>query len=293
MFFSVIIPTYNRGEILKYCLDSLVYQTFKNFEVIICDDGSKDNTKSIVETYTEKLNITYLYEENWGGPARPRNNGIKVAKGQWVCFLDSDDLWTPDKLQVCLENINESVDFIYHDLKIIRKPNALFRRKIAKNRQLEKPVIIDLLVNGNAILNSSAVVRKSILEKIGGISENQEIIACEDYHTWLRIAQITDSFYYIKKCLGSYRLHDQGISRKDMSLPWKLTITDYAYLLDDRQKNKINNLIQYTAGRFAFLSNNLQSAKESLYVSFRNESFAIKIKSILMIMVIFLKRSCK
>ena len=85
--FSVIIPTYNTGKIIRKTLDSLVGQTYKNFEVIVSDDGSKDETLSIVREYGAKLNLIILENENWGGPARPRNLGIRAATADWIAFL--------------------------------------------------------------------------------------------------------------------------------------------------------------------------------------------------------------
>src|SRR5680860_1084245 len=104
--FSVIIPTYNRAKDIDQCLSSLLAQTYKNFEVIVCDDGSTDNTKDIVESYKDRLNIRYDWSENWGGPARPRNRGIKLSQADWICFLDSDDWWCPNKLEECVKYLD-------------------------------------------------------------------------------------------------------------------------------------------------------------------------------------------
>src|SRR6266545_511842 len=97
-FFSVVIPTYNRAEKLRRALESLLHQSYGDFEVLVCDDGSTDGTREVVSAYAGELQISYLWEENWGGPARPRNRGIAAAQGKWVCFLDADDWWHPDKL---------------------------------------------------------------------------------------------------------------------------------------------------------------------------------------------------
>lgn len=208
--FSVIIPTYNRANDLRRCLDSLVLQTYQNFEVLVCDDGSTDNTKEVVEAYQGRLSIAYYWEENWGGPAHPRNIGIKHAKAEWICFLDSDDWWYPKKLEECVKFLN-SADIIYHDLDVYvdahKKPV-----KSSHTRQIKSNAFNDLLVNGNALSNSSVVVRKSTLERVGGISENKELISVEDWDCWLRIAKVTDRFTYLPLVLGGY-LVGQNISR--------------------------------------------------------------------------------
>ena len=199
--FSVIIPTYNRAERLKTALNSLVNQTFKDFEVLVCDDGSTDNSKETTESFDKMLNIRYLWEENWGGGAQPRNNGIKASLGDWICFLDSDDFWYPDKLETCKEYIKE-YDLIYHDLRIYS--NAGKENQIIKSRKLKKNVFVDLIVNRNAISNSSVIAKKEIIIKAGMLAEDKNLIAIEDYDLWLRIAQLTNKFYYIEKELGGY-----------------------------------------------------------------------------------------
>ena len=120
--FSVVIPTYNRARDIPRCLDSLVLQELQDFEVLICDDGSTDDTASVVENYSHLLDITYSYGENSGGPARPRNRGISLANAPYIAFLDSDDWWAPAKLRLSLEALNAGADVVSHDLYLVTKP---------------------------------------------------------------------------------------------------------------------------------------------------------------------------
>ena len=200
---SIVIPTYNHAKFIGKAIQSVIDQTFANWEAIVIDNNSTDDTNNILRKYNDPR-IKYLKIDNAGVIAKSRNLGIKVAIGEWIAFLDSDDWWTKDKLEVCFSDIHQEVDFIYHDLEIIGgKSNFYFKRKNYKGRQLKKPILKDLLLgvikDGNAIGNSSVIVRKNLLTKIGGISENKNLVASEDYNTWLRIAQITDKFKYIKK----------------------------------------------------------------------------------------------
>lgn len=200
-FVSVIIPTYNRANDLDRCLKSLQNQTFKNFEVLICDDGSTDNTKEIVEKYNSIMKIKYIKDENFGGPARPRNNGLKKAKGEIIAFLDSDDWWYPNKLEISLLYLDE-YDLIYHDLDIY---NTVEKSKgVAKGRVLSGDIAKDLIVNGNGIANSSVVIKKEIVDLVGEITEDKNLIAVEDYDYWIRVAKVTSRFKYIDQCLGGY-----------------------------------------------------------------------------------------
>ena len=96
-FFSVIIPTFNQSNFLSRALDSVVNQNFNNFEIIVIDNFSSDNTKKIVKSFKKK--IIYKRIENKGIIAKSRNVGIQISKGKWLAFLDSDDLWSKNKLQ--------------------------------------------------------------------------------------------------------------------------------------------------------------------------------------------------
>lgn len=135
-----------------------------------------------------------------GGPARPRNLGIKAAKNEWVCFLDSDDMWEKDKLLSCAE-YTDAADLIYHDLYM---DNGYGDKKKMISRKLKKNSFRDLLVNGNTIKTSGTCVRKNVLVKMGLFSEQKKLIAVEDYDLWLRIAQAGYHFCYISKFLGTY-----------------------------------------------------------------------------------------
>jgi len=98
-FFSVVIPTYNRSDILSRAIDSVLSQTYQKFELIIIDNGSTDDTRQWLHDNYQDDRVVYHYQEGSGSPASPRNTGISLAKGQWVCLLDSDDRWDKYKLQ--------------------------------------------------------------------------------------------------------------------------------------------------------------------------------------------------
>ena len=190
---SIVVPTYNRAIFLKKAIDSVLKQTYSYLELVIVDDYSTDNTEEMVSKYLDKR-IKYLKNKSNGIIASSRNMGIRASTGEWIAFLDSDDWWTSDKLKYCIENVNNKVDLIYHELEVTSNSPAFFEGKINKSRQLKRPVLIDLLLNGNVISNSSVIVRKKVLIKIGLIEENKDLIAAEDYNTWLKISKFTDQF---------------------------------------------------------------------------------------------------
>lgn len=288
---SVVIPTYNHARYLGRALQSVLDQTYVNWEAIVIDNHSTDNTDEVMASFAGHR-ITYLKIHNNGIIAASRNAGIRAAKGKWIAFLDSDDWWTTDKLQVCFDGINDQVDLVYHDLKIVRDQPAFFKRRKIKTRQVKKPVLVDMLLNGNAIANSSAVVRKRLLDEIGGIDEDAKMVACEDYNTWLRIAQITDGFIYLPRSLGYYLLHNQAVSQKNMSYAYKSAILGFTDVLNGAQRKVIASNIAYMSGRYDYLNKEYDSAFAILRQSLDGARSRIIFRAMFMLVLIILKKQC-
>ena len=160
----------------------------------------------------------------------------------------------------------------------------LIKRNIY-SRQLKKPVLIDLLLNGNVIANSSVVVRKKILLKVGLINESKKLIASEDYNTWLKISSVTEKFLYLSKRLGYYYQTDKSISSKDMSQSYKFATHQFLPLLNKEQKIKLETNIRYSSGRFNYLNNFYKKAKKDLLFVLKFGSINLKFKSMIMIIL--------
>ena len=141
------------------------------------------------------------------------------------------------------------------------------------------------MARGNGIATSSVVVRKNLLQQLNGMSENADMVAAEDYNTWLRIAQLTNKFRYVPKKLGFYQLHDQGISRKDMSIPHQHAVADFIDFLSPVQKNKFLANLRYTKGRFEYLAGNTNIAKQNLLFCLRYGRLQVKLKSAIMLII--------
>ena len=286
---SIIMPTYNHAKFIGNAIESVLNQTYQNFELIIIDNYSEDGTEKIVASYKDDR-IIYLKFRNNGIIAASRNYGIKHSLGEWLAFLDSDDWWVSNKLQICIEHINDETDLLYHNLRIIREKPRLFQRKTIKSRQLNSPVLVDLLINGNTMCNSSVVVRKRLLDQIGGIDESPALISAEDYKAWLHIAQITDGFCHIPKSLGYYMVHSQAMSRKDMSIPARCASASFVHLLSDKQQRCIESDFKYIKGRYAFVSQNYCVARVNLLFSAYHGKPMIKLKSAWMLIEMLIKR---
>ena len=293
--FSVVIPTYNRAKDIPRCLDSLIAQDFQDFEVLICDDGSTDDTSSVVSEYSHLLDITYSYGEHFGGPARPRNCGISLAGAPYIAFLDSDDWWTPSKLRICLEVLDAGADVVSHDLYIAKRPDQRLFLKKVRSRDLNNPVFDDLLAYGNGLLNSSVVVRKCFLIEIGGASEDLDLLGFEDFDTWLRISKLTNKFKRIPHTLGYYWLGGGNITTEDKYIHI-IQVIKKRYALEFQALAQHYNFfwINFAMGRYFFKRRNYNLAATSLeLIGLRQSPLLVFLKSQWMLFLIKCWRAFK
>jgi glycosyltransferase involved in cell wall biosynthesis len=279
-FVSVIMPTYNHAHYIGRAIQSLVNQNYVNWELIVIDNHSIDNTENVVAGFFDPR-ISYLKIHNNGVIALSRNVGIREAKGEWIAFLDSDDWWSCDKLKVCCDSIRSDIDIIYHDLLIEEAQQSFFySRKALKSRQVQSPVLLDLLVNGNFIANSSVVVRKSLLEKIGLIDENPEMVASEDYNTWLRVSEISEGFLHIDKILGFYMVNQYGMSKKDMTIPWRCSVDKYIHLFSKHEKMLFDCITAYESGKYSHIHYDYESAVRNFKYCLKAAPVLLRIKAL-------------
>jgi len=211
---SIVIPTYNHGRYLVRALHSILGQTYTNWEVIVVDNHSLDDTEEIVSSFSD-TRIKIIKVHNNGIIAFSRNAGVKVSKGRIIAFLDSDDWWTPQKLELSVNKIDQGYDIVYHDLWLVDITKKIRLPKRVGARKLFPPIYDDLIMKGNAIPNSSVLVRKCLLEEINGLSEDKELVAAEDFDCWLRLSIITEKFGFIPQSLGYY-LHSGNNSSNPM-----------------------------------------------------------------------------
>ena len=200
---SVVIPTYNHARYLGRALQSVLNQTYTNWEVIVIDNHSTDNTDEVMASFANS-HITYLKIHNNGVIAASRNAGIRAAKGKWVAFLDSDDWWVSRKLELSFEALKTGADLVYHDLYIVRSPNQTIFNERINSTKPRYPLFHTFLLTGMSVPNSSVVVSRELLIQIGGESEKRDLISVEDYDTWIRLSRLTEKFLRIPECLGYY-----------------------------------------------------------------------------------------
>ncbi len=209
---TVIIPTYNRAGRLKFAMKSVLNQTYTNFELIIVDDGSKDNTKEVIETFNDNR-IKYIWQEHSGLPAVARNTGLKNANGEYIAFLDSDDIWFHNKLKRQIEIITQKKKVL-----LIATNAIIFNNKFHyignTNNQKDKFVSYDKLLDYNIIVNSTVLFKKLIIDKIGYLDDNPLAVGIEDFDYWLRILEYrNNSIFITKEILCYYRKEESSLLR--------------------------------------------------------------------------------
>lgn len=179
---SVIIPTYNRGWTIGEAVDSVLAQDYRDFELIIVDDGSTDNTPEVLDAYRGTIKV--FRQENKGVSAA-RNRGIAEASGRFIAFLDSDDLWLPQKLSRQVEFFNTTPDALICQTEEVWIRSGVRvnpkKRHQKPSGMIFEPSLVLCLVSPSAVM-----IRRSLLEIVGNFDET--LPACEDYDLWLRIS---------------------------------------------------------------------------------------------------------
>lgn len=218
---SVIIPTCNRARYLVDAIDSVLNQTYQDFDLIIVDDGSTDDTREAVKKYAG-LKVRYFYKEN-SGISSTRNFGIKKAESEFIAFLDSDDMWYPDKLFLQVEYLNKN-SHIYLCNTDVEFINGEKQTLGYSNRRQKHPVdgmIFKYVFKHHGVVMSSIVIRRKVFEKIGMFDENLPI--GEDTDLFLRIAR-SFGIGLIAQPLMKRRIHNMNISKDVNTHSYRLRV---------------------------------------------------------------------
>lgn len=214
---SIITPAFNASAFISEMIQSVLNQTYYNWELIIVDDGSTDNTSEIIKGFANKDNrIKYIYQEN-GRQGKARNRAIKEAKGEYLAFLDADDLWVEDKLENQLLSIQEnSVDLVFSQgwsfetsinetIKEINTPLYL---------QLNSELLIKQLY-GYGLPILSVMVKKAAVLNVGCFEEDLFVQNAEDFQLWLKLCDAGFIFYGMEERMFYYRVHQNQATSED------------------------------------------------------------------------------
>ena len=206
---SVIIPAYNAGLFIADCLQSVIEQTYADWEAIVVDDGSSDDTAAVVRGLVERDNrIKYFFQAN-GRQGKARNTAVAHAEGSLLAFLDADDLWEPNKLALQKQAIEDNgADIVYSDGVIFdaAQTNGDANFPVRPGRTTGAAMIDQLLMR-NRVPLASVLMRRTTFDAAGGFEEELEYQACEDYDLWLKAAETGAVFFGMPEKLVRYRRH--------------------------------------------------------------------------------------
>jgi len=275
---SVIIPTYNNANQICEAIDSVLAQTFKDYEIIVVDDGSIDNTKKRIMKYGDK--IKYLYQRN-KGPSGARNKGIIESQGEYIAFLDADDLWLKDFLEKMVKKIEEGHDWVIcNATKILfNKDKEIARVNLEDNlsrmNRYGSPVNLVLLEGVLGFIGVSLLRKKYLLEnnfffdgKLNGLEDRD--MALRLLFNGCRVAFLNDYLEYYRRFIGFSHITKTGNTNIRLynfyRKHWKL------YITLGLQK-ELSSFFWSLSGEFIFVCGDLFKGVKSLFWSFFSSPF--------------------
>jgi len=222
--FSIIISTYNYGDYLGATLESILVQTFTDFEVVLVDDGSMDNTQAVIRLYEEKFQgrLRSVYQNNRGLSAG-RNHALRLAKGEYMAYVDSDDLLDKNALERAAKELEAHSDYgmVFGNAQVFESKTGKyllpFFGKIARCQHYQGWCLEKLFLKKNYIPLSSVVVRKIVMDEVGPFDEGLKV--GEDYDMWLRISSLYP-IGYIPHVQAFMRRHGKNLSFKSQLHAW-------------------------------------------------------------------------
>lgn len=213
------MPVHNAMETLEESIESVLFQTYKNFELIIIDDDSSDGSLSIIKKFLTKDSRINLIENKKNlGVAKTRNEGISISKGTYIAFLDADDKWNKDKLnRQCKFMIENKSKFSFMNYEVINSSGTIIGRRFGKNKHIS----FKKMIRGNQLGLLTVMVEGELLKKY-----KMPDIGHEDYATWIAISKdnIIADYFETEQPLAQYRVHKSVSSNKFKTVSWTWNI---------------------------------------------------------------------
>ncbi len=219
---SIVVPVYNGEMFLAETIDSILAQSYEDWELLLIDDGSTDGSAEIIRGYSDKR-IQYVKGERKGNPAGVRNLGISLAKGEWIALCDQDDLWAPYKLERQVMCIGDGVGMVVGSSDSIGEDGKPIPRIVSKTKTMIEEFLSNkscvqipnfVLFRENYIMNSTVLVKRTIFDKIGMLSEDPDLRGVEDYEFLIRLLCNGYVISYVPQILASWRQHSSNLTKE-------------------------------------------------------------------------------
>ncbi len=261
---SIIIPTYNSNLFIKRTILSVQNQTFADWELLIIDDCSTDNTVELVNEFVKKDTRIKLFKtaENSGGPAHPKNIGFENSDGEFIAYLDHDDEWLPSKLEKQLEifknSKKENLGLVSCGAFLINESGKCF--SIFKPIQKEN-LFPEILLSNPIYSNSGVLIKREVIETVGNRDEKMKY--SEDWDMWIRISKSPYCIQYISEPLFNYYFHTENVTKTITTLD---KVKDAEYVLDKHQNLYLQyeyiHIGYFRLGVMYFLGRNSKKSRE-------------------------------
>jgi glycosyltransferase involved in cell wall biosynthesis len=257
---SIIIPTYNRARLIINAINSILNQTFKDYEIIIVDDCSSDNTREVIQGYS-LTNLKYIINEHNYGAAVSRNIGIKNSSGEYIAFLDSDDEWEPTKLEKqynVLKNSGEEVGVVY-TASYQKKKNELIPYLPYKWVTIKEGYIFNELLRNNYIDTPAVLVKKSVFDDVGNFDETFRCL--EDYDLFLRVSKKYE-FRFVSEYLLISNIFADGLNMRNLSANAEMLLRIWNKNSDEYNSNNYASAsLFYNVGDCYYMSNEYKKSR--------------------------------
>ncbi len=277
MLISIIMPVFNGLPFLKEAIDSVIAQTYKKFELIVVNDGSTDKTQIVLDEFQKKLGkkMIVIKQKNQG-QVIAKNRGIKRAKGKFIAFLDSDDIWEKDKLEYQVKRFekNKNLGLCYTEAVLIDERSRVIGYRSANRNYTGR--CFEKLIEKNQITASSVMIKRECLNCIGIFDET--LRTCENWDMWLRISLFFE-IQYIPRPLTYYRIHKNHMSSNiSKMLEGKIKVLKkYSSLLPDKKFKKILFNSYFDFAKDSLWNSNPKGAREILKNAFKISPFSYRL----------------
>jgi hypothetical protein len=275
-FVSVIIPVYNREFLVARAIESVLSQTYKKLEVVLVDDGSTDGTGAVLDRYADRYQgkVRVVHQDR-SGQVIARNNGIGIATGAYIAFLDSDDTWLPEKLGCQIPLFQKDIGLVYAGIFEVGQNGQVLRVVLPEKKM--RGYVYHRLLEKNAITGGSVVVTREALDRVGLFDE--KLRAAENWDLWIRISKhfLVD---FVNEPLVTYFRHKGNMS-SDMELMQNAAIFIYEKhlagpIVDPRLKkarSRANAYLHYCNGVVAFGKRDYAMARKEFVTCWRHSHF--------------------
>jgi len=249
---TVLTSVYNCDKYIGECIESVINQTFENFEFIIIDDGSTDNTSKIIQSYVDKDRRIKFYKKLNSGLTNSLNYGINLSNSNYILRIDADDKMFANRIEIVFDLIKtKNVDIVVNRSLLIDSNGS----KIKKSKKLNKDQLKKCLLNGfSPFSHSSVIFKKDKIIELGKYNSFYE--KSQDYDLWLRMIKNNSKFYFYNQTLTYLRIHNESLTNLELDFYSMISLFNYWLFIDFNQSLSNEELVSNKSFLVKWINNN-------------------------------------